>query len=846
MNMSVIFEIRMAWREIRSAYKRFLFLVLAIAIGVGALTGLKGFSEALDRSIARSARDLVAADLAVRFGTLATQKEISVLESLTARGAEISRTTETLSMVSSAQASVPVLSEIRAVDPQTYPFYGTVELEPSFSLRETLSDAAAVVSRDFLVRTGSQLGNAIQIGTARFRIAAVLKSEPDRIAFGVNLGPRILITRNGLDRSGLIQFGSRASEAFLFRLPASGLSLDEARNTVQSVISRRVRIVDYRNPNPSVSRGLDRATAFLSLIGLLAVLLGGLGVSTTIHAYLRQKLDSIAVIKCIGGRSAQIIRIYMVQGLGLGCLGSGLGIGLGYVVQLLLPRLLEGLIALPAQLELAPGAALQGFCVGIFTTLLFMLPPLLSIRKVLPIRIFLREMPETKLSAWKRLRHDPLPLIVSLFLLTGIGLIAGWLAESLRWGFAFLAGLTGCVLVLTIAANLLLMALRRVPRLASLPLRQGLKNLNRPGNQVAPVLVALGLGVAFVLTVYFIQTSLISQIVQSAPADFPNVFLLGITQDQKASLSDFLNHQSGMEAHALIPAVPSRLLTIDGKTADQMDLTEHDRRHMQNEFTLTWSDSIPPDTRIVEGSWWHPPFAIPMISVGEEAVRQFKIRIGSILEFDASGSTVRGRVVNVRNIEFSRPGISNQFIFSPGALSDLPVSYIGTVRMDASRVADFQSALFRKYPGITSIDVGQVLVRIQQLLDKIATVIHFVAVFAIIAGIIILASSVASTRYQRIKEAILFKTLGATRRQVIGIQAAEFLIIGSAAGLVGGTLAAITAYFLLGKLLDTDFAFQWLALAVGIAATALLSIGTGWLASRGVLNHRPLEILREN
>lgn len=607
-----------------------------------------------------------------------------------------------------------------------------------------------------------------------------------------------------------------------------------------------MRIVDYRNPNPSVSRGLDRATAFLSLIGLLAILLAGLGVSTTIHAYLRQKLDTIAVIKCIGGRSAQIIRIYLVQGLALGVLGSGLGIGFGYVVQLLLPRVLEGLIALPAQLEPAPGAALQGFCVGIFTTLLFMLPPLLSIRRVSPIRVFLREMPETKSQVLKRLIQDPLPMIVSLILLVGIGLIAGWLAESIRWGFTFLAGVAACVLVLAVTAKLLLLALRRVPRLASLALRQGLKNLNRPGNQAVSVLVALGLGVAFVLTVYFIQTSLLSQIVQSAPADFPNVFLLGITQDQKDSLAGFLTQQQGMEAHALVPAVSSRLLSIDGRTAGQLDLTEHDRRHMRNEFTLTWSESIPPDTRIVEGRWWKPPFPASLISVGEEAARQFKMRIGSVLEFDASGRKIRGRVANVRSIEFSRPGISNQFIFSPGSLSDSPVSYIGTVRMDSARVADFQSALFKRYPGITSIDVGQVLVRIQGLLDKISAVIHFVAVFAIISGIIILASSVVSTRHQRMKEAILFKTLGATRRQVLSIQAAEFLILGSAAGLVGGTLAAITAHFLLGNLLDTEFAFQWIPLLTGIVATALLSIGTGWLASRGALNHKPLEILREN
>jgi putative ABC transport system permease protein len=846
MRGSILFEIRMAWRETRSAYKRFVFLILAISLGVGALTGLKGFSQALNRSISRSARDLVAADIAVRFSTPATEKELQVLESLKKRGAEISRTTETLSMVSQGKATAPILSEIRAIDPKTYPFYGTVELDPPAALRQTLADDAAVVSRDLLVRTGLRPGDLLQIGSGQYRIASVLKSEPDRISFGVNLGPRILITRKGLERSGLIQFGSRASELFLYRLPPRGLSLDEARAILNSGISRRVRIVDYRDPNPSVSRGLQRATSFLSLIGLLAVLLGGLGVSTTLYAYLRQKLDSIAILKCLGGRSRQIIRIYMVQGLALGVLGSLFGIGLGYMVQLLLPTMLKGLITLPAQLELAPGAALQGFCVGVCSTFLFLIPPLLAIRKISPVRVFLREMPETKYSTLRRLRQDPLPLASSVLLLCGIGLIASWLAESLRGGFAFLAGLLGCAAVLALAAALLLTALRRVPRLSLLPLRQGLKNLNRPGNQVMSVLVALGLGVAFVLTIYFIQTALIAQIVKSAPADFPNVFMLGATAQDKPALSEFLEQQVGNRSYSLVPAVSSRLSTIDGRTADRIDITPHDRRHMQSEFTLSWSEKIPPDTRIVQGQWWNPPYAHSMISVGEYAAQQFKIHIGSVLEFDVSGRKVRGEVVNIRDIEFSRPGISNQFVFSPGALDGLPTSYIGTARVDSARVAEFQGSLFKQFPNITSIDVGQVLVRIQDLLDKISTVIRFVAVFAIVSGIIILASSVVSTRYQRIREAILLKTLGATRSQVAGIQAAEFLIVGSAAGLVGGILAAIAAYFLLGRLLDTKFEFQWLPLLTAMVATALLAIVTGWLASRGVLKHKPLEILREN
>jgi putative ABC transport system permease protein len=233
-------------------------------------------------------------------------------------------------------------------------------------------------------------------------------------------------------------------------------------------------------------------------------------------------------------------------------------------------------------------------------------------------------------------------------------------------------------------------------------------------------------------------------------------------------------------------------------------------------------------------------------SLGENAAQRLKIRIGSVLDFDVNGVIVRGKVFNIRDAEFSRPGTSNQFIFSPGSLKGLPTSYVGTVRIAPSRVAEFQSSLFKKFPNITSIDVGQVLTRVQDLLDKVSTVIRFVAIFAIISGIIILAASVVSTRYQRIREVALLKTLGATRSQISRIQAAEFLIIGSAAGLIGGVLAAIAAHYLLGNLLRTEFDFKWIPLLACTAATAALSIATGWLASRGVLNHKPLEILREN
>ena len=840
------FEMRMAWRETRPVWKRFLFVIGAIALGVAALTGLKGFSRGLNRSISRSARELIAADMAVRMNSLPNPGELRVLESLVQRGARLTRTTETLSMVSPAGATSPLLSDIRAVDPNQYPFYGKAELEPPEPLSRVLSDGAAVVSRDLLVRLGISVGSTIQIGSTQLRIAAILKSEPDRIGFGMDLGPRILITRAALERSGLIRFGSRATESFLYQLPPRGLDLDEARSILESGIKRRLRITDYRDPNPSLTRGLERATNFLSLIGLLSLLVGGLGVATTIHTYLQQKLDTIAILKCIGGRSNQIMRIYLVQGLVLGSLGSAIGTGLGYLVQLLLPRVLGDLMILPANLEFAPGAAIQGFIIGVFTTFIFLLAPLLTIRKVRPIRVFLREMPEAQYSPLRRLRQDPLSPVFSLIVLAGIGLAATWLAGSWRWGLSFVAALLGCILILAAGARLLLLALKRAPHFHSMALRHGTKNLNRPGTHAGSTIAVLGLGVAFILTIYFIQTSLITQIVKSAPADFPNVFLLGVTRNDKQAISDFLDRQTDIGAHSLIPSVSSHLLRIDGRAADRIAMERDERRYSQMEFSLTWSESVPPETRVIEGRWWRAPYHEPLISVGENAAQRLKIRLNSLLEFDAGGVMVRGRVANIREAEFARPGTSNQFIFSPGALNGLPASYIGTARIPDSRVAEFQSALFRDFPNVTSIDIGQVLTRVQDLLNKISQVIRFVALFAIFSGIIILAAGVVSTRYQRIREVVLLKTLGATRSQIARIQAAEFLIIGSASGLIGGLLAAVAAYYLLGNLLHTEFRFQWIPFLAGIVATAALSIATGWLTSRGVLNHKPLEILREN
>ena len=844
----MVFELRFAWRETRPSIKKFLFMIGAIALGVAALTGIKGFSESLDKAMHRSARDLIAADLAVRLPSPPSEQEQQVLGSVEARGATITHITETISMASTAGAEKPLLVTVKAVDPTLYPFYGTVETRPAEHLAKLLTRDSAVVSREFLIRTGAATGDTIQVGSSGFRISAELINEPDRISSGFELGPRVFVSRQGLERSGLIQFGSRATESFLFRLPGEGLEISDARELLQTGLDQRARITDYRNPNPSLASGLERMTNYLSLIGLMSLLVGGLGVSTTIHSYIRQKLDTIAILKCLGGRQWQIIRIYLLQGLLIGVIGSVAGVALGYLLQVALPPFVQGMLDLPTELEPAPTAVLQGLLIGVVTTLLFLLPPLLAIRKIRPVRVFLRDMPETHFTTINRLRQDPVPLAFVALLLAGVGLLATWLASSWERGFGFMGILFAAVIILSACAKLLLMILKRVPRPKSLALRHGVKNLYRPGSQVTSVLVALGIGVAFVVTVYLIQTSLISQIVRGAPKHYPNMFLLGITEKDKTSgLFQFVSDHAGIEDGAPpIPSISSYLQRIDGKTPDELELEPRARRYSRSEFVLTWMEELPPDTEIIEGEWWSPPYDRPLISVGSWAAQRFNIRVGSTLEFVSSGRQVAGEVSSIRDFEFNRPGNNNQFVFSPGTLDRLPASYMGAFRVSAGHAAALQRDLFDRFPNVTSVDVGDVLVKVQELMDKISTVIQFVAYFSILSGITILAASIASTRYERIREAALLKTMGATRAQISRIQAAEFLILGLVAGVTGCLLAWGTADYLLGYLLDTPFDFQWVPLLVATIGTAALTIVTGWLASHGILKHKPLEILREN
>jgi putative ABC transport system permease protein len=839
---------RIAWRETRSSMTKFAFVVVAVALGVGALAGVRGFSQSVRSMLASQTRSILAADLTARQFTPPNAEEARKLDALAAQGIDRTVITETVSMASSeAPDAVPVLVSLKAVDPAKYPYYGAVKLAPEMPLAEALRPDTVAAGEDVLIRLGVQVGDWVKLGNQQFRVVAIVLSEPDRMSGSLNVGLRVMLSRAALERTGLMQFGSRAAQRFLFKLGPGSPDVAQARTLLREALPNAL-VADSTEAHPLIRRGVDRATVFLSLVSLIALIVGAIGVAMAMYAHLQQKLDNIAVMKSLGATSREIIRIFTLQTLMLGLLGGAGGVLVGRVIEEVFPALVSQIFEIQAPTGWHLDAALQGVAVGTLTTLLFTLPPLLAIRKVRPALILRRGMPEARLPLRQRLAESPDALAAGLVLLAGLAGIAAWLAGSVRVGGYFALGLTASLAALGAVAwgllRLLRGWLRRPPvRLGSVT-RQGLANLHRQGSQAQAILVAMSLGVMFTLSVYLIQNSLIDDIVSSAPPGVPNVFLMGATPEQVEPLKALLARQPGVEGPAeLGPSISAQLVKINGRTDWAVEDTPAQRYARPR--TVSWEDTLPRSFEILEGVWWRPGGNELAVAVQESAARTLNVRPGAQLEFQIANRAVAVRVAAIYRQTAFRAAPDADFVFSRAALAGFPVIYTGGVRVQPAQAGAIQRAVFQQFPTVTVVNIADVLEIVQQVIDQITLVIQFLSALAILAGAIILAASVAGTRFRRVREVVILKALGATRRHIGRIFSIEFLTLGAVAGLMGALLATGFTNLVLTRMLETEFRFHWTASLAAIGLTALLANVAGWLASFRILGQKPLEVLRE-
>ncbi|MFY9852696.1 MAG: FtsX-like permease family protein [Terracidiphilus sp.] len=845
------------WRDLRSAPGKFGFVVLSVAVGVAALVGVRGFSDSFRRTLSTEARALMAGDLSARLFHEPTAQEKSKIAAI-AQPAGIRTTwvTETVSMASVPPDPVPLLVSLKAVDPSEYPYYGEAELEPAMSLQQALDGDSAVVAEEFLIRLNAHVGQTLRLGGREFRIAAVLNQEPDRISASAGLGPRVMISQAALQRTGLISPGSRASQRLLLKLPPQSDApshLAALRKQMEAALPD-AQVMDFREGNPGLNKGLDNAKAILSLICLVAMVLGAIGVAMAMHAHLEQRMDMLAILKAIGASSSDLLRIFLLQTLGLGLAGGVLGVAAGVGVMAALPGVFGKLLPVHATLDFPWRSVAAGLGTGLLTTLLFCLPPLLDVRNARPVLVLRRlvEQGQEGIGGWfARWWARRLQLGISAVVIVALSGIAWALSDSATVGGWFALLFTIALLVLLALAAVALRTLRfllnRVRlRLPSF-LRHGLANLYRPGNQSAAVLASLGTGVMLILTVFLMQAALLRDLRETAAPSLPNVFLVDVSTDEVAGVKDFFQHQPGVsqapgQALDLMPVVTGRFISLNGKSVDQLKEQHFPRRLLEN-AELSWADAPRPGDKVAQGKWWTSADVAEM-ALSEGTAQRLHLGVGATVELEVGGVVRTLKVSAIYRADGQHLGARVAFVLPSGQLKDAPATWYGGAHIDPKQIAPMERALFAAYPTVSVINVADVLERIESVVDQITFVVRFLAGFSIFAGLMILASSIAGTRFRRMREAVVLKTLGATRMRIVRTFSVEFSVLGLLAGAVGVVFANLLTRLLLHKL-DVDFHIEWLATLVALLGTAVLATATGWIASYRILGLRPLEVLRE-
>lgn len=881
------FALHMAWRETRAAWRHFLYFFVCIALGVGALVGVALFSANVEQAVTREARGLMGGDVEVRLSRPMSGKGEAVLRSLAGRGISLLHVSELAGMaavVDGAPSRQTQLVELKAVE-AGYPFYGNLVVEPSFPLMDLLSSSecstphpspltshgicyGAVVQQSLLIRLGLSVGGRFRVGDATFTITGVLRKEPDRVAGPFNLGPRVMVSREGLAAAELIKPGSRVRERYLLKTPLAVPSQPLVYELRGRLAGESARVTGYRNAQPQLKQFLDQLTRYLGLIGLTALFIGGIGVATTIHAFIREKLQTIAILKTVGAESRAVIGTYLLQAALLGTIGSLAGAALGAGLQSALPPLVTGLFGpeLLAQLDfsgsltlLALPPIIKGVALGLLTTLLFTLWPLLAIREISPARIFRRDV---QAPAMDRSWLHRLGLTDRVRLMTGLGIGAGlaalavWQAGNWRIGLLFIAALGAAVLLLTLSAALLVRAIRTIPGPRSVAVRHAIGNLHRPGSQAVGVMVSVGIGVMVIVAVSLLERTLVDQVGESRPVESPSFFFIDIQPDQKEPLLRLLRERTPDPSPEATPLVRSRLHAIDGRAVAAVEDAErpHDgqqdrRKHwyLTREYVLTFLRDLPRDNRVIKGKWWKPDqsFDRPQVSIEEDAARNLGVELGSTLTFEIQGTTIEAEVSSIRRVEWGNFSTNFYMIFSPGSLDGAPFTYVATVRVPPEEEVPLQQAVVAAFPNVTAINIGDVLDSFARILDRLALAIRSIAVFCILAGALVMAAALAATRYRRLYESVVLKALGATRGLVARSFAVEYALLGAAAGLIGTALASLLSWAVLKFILeDVTWTLQPGVLAVGFILTLLLSLVVGFLSTFRLLGQPPLAVLR--
>lgn len=842
----------LAWRESRFARKRLFLFLSAISLGVASLVAVQGFAANLSAGVRQEARALLGADLALSSRQPFGPGTETLLDSLAAAGAQVARRTSFASMVLHSGTGETRLVQVRAPEPG-YPFYGEISTLPGAAWETLHSGRNAVVDPALLTTLGAEVGDSISLGETRFMIAAAIERVPGDADIASAFAPRVFIPASRLEETGLLTFGSRVDHEAFLRLPEPGAPERVGEAYRALLRTERVRSRTAAEEQEDLEEAFGRLTSYLGLVGVMALLLGGIGVASAMAAHMAQKTEPVAVLRCLGATARQVFAVYLTQAALMGMAGAVAGVIIGVSVQWVLPGLVAGMLPIEVTVRPEPTAIATGLVVGVWTAVVFATLPLLAIRRVSPLGALRRDvepLPATgrdwaRIAAWTA-------LVASAFLLV---LLQVGDARQAAW----MLGVVGAALgALLLAAFVLTRLVRHIPR-GGLPYlaRQGVANLHRPANQTRTVVMALGFGVFLLATLLLTQHNLLLPLRSGDPAERPNLLLWDVQDDQRRPLLELLEER-GHPAIQAAPIVPMRVASINGRAVQpwgddgEMDSDsagtgdEPSGWAVRREYRSTFRDRLASSERVIEGRLWEPGAAeASQVSLERDIAGDLGVQLGDTIVWDVQGVLIPTAVTSIRTVDWARFEPNFFAIFPTAALREAPRTWVVLTRAgSAEERGVVQQAIVRRFPNVAAIDLTLVQEALDAVIARIAAVIRFLGGFSVATGFVVLLGAVATGRMHRVRESVLLKALGATRRQIGGILLTEYLVLGLLSAAAGVTLATGAGWALAGWVFEVPFEIQPLPLVVLGASVIGLTMAIGMWASREVFRHTALEAMR--
>lgn len=847
--MSLRFTLAMARREARATRRRLALYIVAITLGVAALVAINSFKANVVSAVSGQARDLMGADLQLGSRWGFTDDINAFIDSLVADSVDISRVLSFSSMALATRSGLTRLVEVQAPT-GGYPFYGEVITEPADIWKGFRSSRQALVDPALLVQLDVVVGDTLAIGQARFVIAGTVTKIPGDISLRSLFGPRVYIPASYVEETALLRFGSISFHQTYLRLDDTE-SLEETLEARDSLFeANRVWYSTVDEYEEDLTSGLDDMSSFLALVGLVALLLGGVGVASGVHVFVNEKLDSAAILRCLGARQKQTFAIYLLQACAMGLTGAVLGVALGLIVQSVMPGVLQDFLPLDVPFRLQWPAIAAGLGVGVGVALLFALLPLLRVKDVAPLRALRRDYEKSGR------RRDPWRWGLYLALVGSLLALTVWQAPRPLLGIAFAVAAIVTAGALGLTAFVLMRLTRRFfPRRARFAVRQGMANLFRPHNQTVAVTLAIGSGVFLIALLYVVQRNLLDQFTRETRPDRPNMLLFDVQPDQADGVAELLEERSAPVLQRT-PIVPARLTHLKGRSVEEILADTSGPRParwaLQREYRHTYRDTLAGNEELVEGEWFsqrglaEDTATMARVSLEQEIAEDLRVEIGDRITFEIQGVPVETEVTSIRKVDWARFEPWFFVVFEPRVLKDAPQTLVMLTRMDdPTRRAEIQRDLVVGYPNISVIDLTTIIEAVDTILGKVAVAIRFMALFSIGSGLVILIGAIATSRYQRTKESILLKTLGARARVIRRILATEYFALGSFAGLAGVMLAAIAGWIAVTFLFEVTFRLPALPLLGFWFGTAVLTTLIGLVNSRSIIRRTPLAGMRD-